>query len=74
MGAVNEVISFLSNTLLGNTSLVERERAIEAAKRSLGERHPIAVMIQVTAEYDDNTVRRVIAKLEAIAAKVQERL
>lgn len=31
-------------------------------------------MIQVTSEYDDNTVRRVITKLEAIAAKVQERL
>ncbi|CAD8082128.1 unnamed protein product [Paramecium primaurelia] len=74
LAAVQEVLRFLSDTLLGNTSLIERERAIEAAKQSLGDRHPISLMIQMTSQYDDNTIRRVITKLEGIAQNVQERL
>lgn len=65
MDAVKEIVRYLNENTVWE-SFAEKEIAVNKLKSVLGDRHPIALMVEFTSKFDKDTIKRVLAKIEAI--------
>ncbi|KAM3131581.1 hypothetical protein pb186bvf_016365 [Paramecium bursaria] len=69
--ALNEIIQKLTGAVL-NASFIEKGEFVQKIKQQLGDRNPIAMLVEVTAKFDEKVVKNIILKLEHIVEEQEQ--
>jgi CHAD domain-containing protein len=68
-------MTYLTRAILDREGAVlledQRIEALAMIKSELGDKHPVALMVEMTMKYDETTARIVMEKLEAIKAGLE---
>ncbi|CAD8077768.1 unnamed protein product [Paramecium primaurelia] len=74
INGLTQIISKLTDAVLSQQSLIEKQEIVNVMKQELGQKHPVALLVEVTSKFDKATVQNIILKLEHIQSQQEQQL
>ncbi|CAD8084487.1 unnamed protein product [Paramecium sonneborni] len=74
INGLTQIIQKLTDAVLSQQSLIEKQEIVNTMKQELGQKHPVALLVEVTSKFDKATVQNIILKLEHIQSQQEQQL
>ncbi|CAD8086379.1 unnamed protein product [Paramecium sonneborni] len=74
INGLTQIIQKLTDAVLSQQSLIEKQEIVNTMKQELGQKHPVALLVEVTSKFDRATVQNIILKLEHIQSQQEQQL